>query len=1216
MSKLLKPERLNLDPQSPNAAKDWKYWFKTFENFIIMCGTDAPDKHLSLINLISSDVYEYVEDCTDYDSVKNTLEKFYVKSPNEVFARHLLATRRQQCSETLDVFFQNLHKLSKDCKFKAVSAEQYRDEMLRDAFINGLLSPEIRQRLLENDKLTMDSAFDKASSMDVAQRNASAYSSPVSHVAAASAPPPPPQSPPPQALESGTTELSSLAATHQRKQFKCYFCGGGSYHVRRHCPARETICGNCGIRGHNTKCCLSKKKSTSTTASLYPSLCATGITASFPPNLQNAGTSVLINGHSFIALIDSGSSDSFISQSAATQLKLQVHPSTKNISMALTTMNTTVLGYCTMDITLNNSIYRNVCLSVLKDLCSDIILGHDFQKQHKNLIFEFGGPKPDLVVSNNSTCAVSAASIGEPSLFANVSPKCKPIATKPRRFSLDDRRFIQSEVNRLMSDGVIELSTSPWRAQVVVVKSAVPSNKKRLCVDYSQTINQYTELDAYPLPRIDDMINNLAHYRVFSTFDLKSAYHQIPIKETDKHYTAFEANGNLYQFCRIPFGVTNGVAVFQRLMDKLVTDECLKDTFPYLDDITVAGRTQEEHDANVKAFYDVVHRHKLTLNDSKSVLSATSIKVLGYLIGDGIIKPDPERLRPLQELPPPSNARSLKRALGLYAYYAKWIPEFSLKIHPLVNTTEFPLSQNALDAFNTVKKELESATLNPIDETARFVVECDASDTTISATLNQGGRPVAFMSRTLQGSELHYPAVEKEATAIIEAVRKWSDFLARREFTLITDQRSVAFMLDKRKRTKIKNNKIQGWRLELAAFSYEIKYRPGPDNVGPDTLTRAFCASISNVQSSNLTDIHNQLCHPGVTRMLHFIRSKNLPYSTDDVKKVCSSCRICAELKPQFYQPLAGQLIKATKPMERWSIDFKGPLRSSTRNTYMLTIVDEYSRFPFAIPCPNMTTTNVIKCLDELFVLCGAPDYIHSDRGASFMSQELKEYFTKRGIATSKSLPYHPQGNGQCERYNGIIWKGVRLALKTQNLLDSNWEAVLPTVLHSIRSLLSTSTNTTPHERFFGFQRRSSSGSSLPSWLSVPGSVMLRRFVRHSKSDPLVDEVELTNVNPAYAHIRYQDGRESTVSLKDLSPCPVPPQQVGTPGPPQVATPAQQVVTPIPNTPVTTEDIDNGDTATEGANAPQINNDTAPDIHNFVRRSVRVTRPPPRLAYE
>ena len=135
----------------------------------------------------------------------------------------------------------------------------------------------------------------------------------------------------------------------------------------------------------------------------------------------------------------------------------------------------------------------------------------------------------------------------------------------------------------------------------------------------------------------------------------------------------------------------------------------------------------------------------------------------------------------------------------------------------------------------------------------------------------------------------------------------------------------------------------------------------------------------------------------------------------------------------------------------------------------MLTIVDEYLRFPFAIPCPNMTTTNVIKCLDELFVLCGAPDYIQSDHSASFMSQELKEYFTKRRIATRKSLPCHLQGNGQCERYNGIIWKGVRLALKTQNLLDSNWEAVLPTVLHPISTLLSTSTNTTPHKRLFGF---------------------------------------------------------------------------------------------------------------------------------------------------
>ena len=213
----------------------------------------------------------------------------------------------------------------------------------------------------------------------------------------------------------------------------------------------------------------------------------------------------------------------------------------------------------------------------------------------------------------------------------------------------------------------------------------------------------------------------------------------------------------------------------------------------------------------------------------------------------------------------------------MFAYYAKWIPDFSDKITALTNANVFPLSPTPLAAFNTLKKELERASLNPIDESLPFVVECDASEVAVSTTLNQDGRQVAFMSRTLQNSELHYPPVKKEATAIIEAVRKWSHFLARRQFTLLTDQRSVAFMLDSRKRTKIKNNKIQGWRLELASFSYTIKYRPGKDNVGPDTLTRVFCAS-STSSPNKLSEIHDQLCHPGVTRLLHFVRTKNLPH--------------------------------------------------------------------------------------------------------------------------------------------------------------------------------------------------------------------------------------------------------------------------------------------------------------------------------------------------
>ena len=178
----------------------------------------------------------------------------------------------------------------------------------------------------------------------------------------------------------------------------------------------------------------------------------------------------------------------------------------------------------------------------------------------------------------------------------------------------------------------------------------------------------------------------------------------------------------------------------------------------------------------------------------------------------------------------------------------------------------------------------------------------------------------------------------------------------------------------------------------------------------------------------------------------------------------------------------------------------------------------------------------MIRCFNELFTLTGAPSFIHSDRGASFLSRELKSYLHDRGVSTSNSTPYHPTGNSQVERYNGIIWKTTQLALRSHNLAGNHWEAVLPEALHAIRSLLCTATNETPHERFFLFKRKSSHGQALPSWLAPSNKVMLRRFNRQSKHEPLVDEVDLVDVNPTYARVRYPNGRESDVSLHDLSP--------------------------------------------------------------------------------
>lgn len=270
--------------------------------------------------------------------------------------------------------------------------------------------------------------------------------------------------------------------------------------------------------------------------------------------------------------------------------------------------------------------------------------------------------------------------------------------------------------------------------------------------------------------------------------------------------------------------------------------------------------------------------------------------------------------------------------------------------------------------------------------------------------------------------------------------------------------------------------------------------------------------------------------------MVHFVRNRNLPFSIEEIKRMIANCTVCNELKPKFQTGIKSHLIKATQPFERLSMDFKGPLPSSTRNHYILTIIDEYSRFPFAFACSDMTSQTVIRCLCQLFSLFGVPSYIHTDRGASFMSAEVQQFLLERGVASSRTTPYNPQGNGQVERLNGTLWKSIQLALKSRELPVENWEDVLLDSLHSIRTLLCTATNETPHERVFRFNRKSASGTTLPIWLTSSRKVYLKRNVRVSKYDPLVDEVELMHCNPYYAHVRFPDGREDTVSIRQLAP--------------------------------------------------------------------------------
>ena len=502
-----------------------------------------------------------------------------------------------------------------------------------------------------------------------------------------------------------------------------------------------------------------------------------------------------------------------------------------------------------------------------------------------------------------------------------------------------------------------------------------------------------------------------------------------------------------------------------------------------MDNIIIGGHTKAEHDANLNKFYEIIKLYNFTLNHDKSIVGVTELNMLGYLISYRTLRPDPDRMQPLLRLPIPSDLKSLKRTMGLFAYYSQWVSEFSMKIKPLSQVKSFPICKEAINAFNTLKQEIASSSVTCPNKEDLLVLESDASDIALAASLNQNGRPVAFFSRTLQKHEVKHPPIEKEAAAIVEACRKWTHYLVGRRFRIITDQKAVSFIFDIAKHGKTKNDKIMRWRVELSCLDFEILYRHGPENQGADCLSRAVCSAAGPPSLDRLKTLHEDLCHPGVSRFAHFVKSRNLPYSTEDVKKITSSCKTCVEIKPKFFKPDNPCIIKATQPFERIGIDFKGPLPSSTQNKYLLTIVDEYSRFPFSYPCKDMTSGTIIRHLNSLFSVFGITSYAHSDNGPSLISDELRQYLITNGIAYSNSTRYNPKGNGQVERYNQTVWKAIQLALKSKNLELKHWELVVPSALNSVRTLLCTSTNQTPHERLFSFKRRTAAGHTLPTWL-------------------------------------------------------------------------------------------------------------------------------------
>ncbi|XP_071491677.1 uncharacterized protein [Diadema antillarum] len=416
----------------------------------------------------------------------------------------------------------------------------------------------------------------------------------------------------------------------------------------------------------------------------------------------------------------------------------------------------------------------------------------------------------------------------------------EPIRSRPFPVPQSMKETIQEEVNTMLDMKVIEPSTSPYAAPVVLVPKK--DGKVRFCVDYRK-LNSVTVIDNEPIPNVEEIMSEIGEAKYFSKIDLSKGYWQIPVDERDREKTAFVTPEGQYQFRVLPFGMVNAPAVFTRMMRKLLAG--LPHVVHYIDDVLVYSKTWEEHVDDLRRVFQRLREAHLTARPSKCHLGCRSVEFLGHIVEGGRVKPTPEKLAKVKSMSRPTTKREVRSLLGLVGYYRKFIPNMAAIAAPLTDLTKKNQPEKVRwgevqeHAFQTLQDRLcKYPILRLPNRDEEYVVRTDASDIGIGAVLMQKQDsdlfPVSYASRKLLDRERKYAIVERECLALAWAVKKFSYYLYGRKFTYQTDHYPLAYL----SKAQHKNARVLRWALALQAYDYRVQVIKGSENVGADYLSR------------------------------------------------------------------------------------------------------------------------------------------------------------------------------------------------------------------------------------------------------------------------------------------------------------------------------------------------------------------------------------------
>ncbi|CAH8624689.1 unnamed protein product [Dicrocoelium dendriticum] len=639
-----------------------------------------------------------------------------------------------------------------------------------------------------------------------------------------------------------------------------------------------------------------------------------------------------------------------------------------------------------------------------------------------------------------------------------------------------------------------------------------PNGKVRVCADFSTGLNAALDDHQYPLPIPEDIFAKLNGGKCFAKLDLSDAYLQVEVDESSRELLTINTHRGLYQYNRLPFGVKTAPAIFQQLMDTMLAG--VSGAAAYLDDIILMGRTAEELFQRLAEVLVRIQSYGFRIREDKCTFFTPTIKFLGFIFSKDGRRPDPENIRAIQKMPPPVDLQSLRSFCGLISHYSAFLPELHRLRAPLNKLLSKGQTWNWTPECQTVFERVKSLLasdllLTHFDPSREIVLATDASSLGIGAVVSHtfpdgSQKAIAHAARTLTKAERNYSQIEKEALAIVFAVKKFHKMLYGRRFKLLTDHKPLLAIFGSKKGIPAYTaNRLQRWALTLLGYDFEIRYQSTNSLGQADALSRlidsqqqehedtiiasveiepdvkflvnealhgmpvtadavraetlrdpilkkvthfhrtSWPRSCSSAEMQQFYQRRHSLSivddcimfsdrvvipqalqqrvlrqfhagHPGLNRMKALARSYVYwPFMDRQLEQLAKSCGNCATASRAPPKTELRSWPKPTKPWSRVHVDFAGPINGQN----FLIVVDAYSKWPEVFLMRSTKTSATVSRLRQIFSRFGCPETLVTDNGAQFTSATFMEFCQRCAIKHLRSPPFHPQSNGQAERF-------------------------------------------------------------------------------------------------------------------------------------------------------------------------------------------------------